>query len=157
MGCDIHWYSETKRNGVWVCDQADSFAVLVEEDNDIQLDDFPHRSRDYWFFGFIQDDVRSSWPWSFPQRFKVPDDCSKEIAINFKSWGEDAHSEGYLTRAEMKDKLHALKGLQTQHLIAPEETTEALNWHATKLAKVIADLDSDVPDENQRIIFWFDN
>lgn len=81
MGCDIHWYSETKRNGQWECDQADTFELLEDEDNYPDMANFPGRDRDYWFFGLLQPGVRSRWDWSFPEREVIPDDLSKEVKI----------------------------------------------------------------------------
>lgn len=157
MGCDIHWHSETKRDGVWKCDQAYSFELLADEDNYPNMANFPDRGRDYWLFGLLQPGVRSDWDWSFPERMVFPDDASSEVRQVYKHWGEDAHSPGYVTREELKAKLEELKSLRAQHLISPMEEGPVIEHHATKLARMINELDSDVPDSDQRIVFWFGN
>ena len=155
MGCDIHWHSETKSNGIWKCDQADSFEP-DNEDSGPDMDDFPNRSRDYWKFGLLQQ-VRSVFDWSFDERIEFPDDASPEVRQLFEAWGSDAHSEGYRTREELKSKLDELKLLKAQQLINPGNEAEAISHHFTCLENMLANLTSDVPDSDQRIVFWFDN
>ena len=156
MGCDIHWHSETKKNGIWKCDQADSFQLLEDEDNHPDMSDFPNRSRDYWKFGLLQQ-VRHVFDWSFEVRIKFPDDASPEVRRVFEAWGGDAHSEGYRTREELKAKLEELRLLKAQQLIGPSKEAEAISHHFTCLENMLGHLTSDVPDSDQRIVFWFDN
>lgn len=155
MGCDIHWYSETKKDGTWVCDQE------VRKDSDyeyaeLELENFPGGQSDYWFFGLLQK-VRTDWDWAFPQRLHLPGDMSEEVDAAAQQWVYDAHSHGFRTRAELKDKLEELKHLRAIHLIDPSEETEGLHWHIKRLEETIANLSADVPDADQRIVFWFDN
>lgn len=157
MGCDIHWHSETKRNGSWLCDQAASFEILKDENNYPEMDDFPNRARDYWFFGFIQKGVRTEWAWSFPERLGLPNGVSPEIQAKVDYWSGDAHSMGWLTREELLAKRDELAKLQAIHLIQPAKDTKALQHHVARLNEVLANLTADVPDTDQRIIFWFDN
>ena len=157
MGCDIHWHSEAKKNGIWKCDQADSFQLLKDEDGYPDMANFADTDRDYWLFGLLQPGVRSTWDWSFPERLVFPDDASPEVRKVYEFWGGDAHSPGHVTRAELKAKVEEIKALRAQHLISPMKEGPAIEHHATKLTPMINDLDSDVPDEDQRIVFWFDN
>ena len=158
MGCDIHWHSETKRNGQRECDQADSFSIDTEEDPPYKdLKDFPNQYRDYWFFGLIQPGVRTEWSWSFPERIKIPDDLSKEVKEIFEQLDSDGHSHGWITRAEIKAKLEELKQLRAVRLLAPEDTDRALTHHAQRLEECLQHMTSDVPDTDQRIVFCFDN
>lgn len=156
MGCDIHWHSETKKNGIWKCDQAESFQLLEDENNQPDMNDFLGRGRDYWKFGLLQQ-VRSVWDWSFDKRIEFPDDASPEVRQVFEAWGGDAHSEGYRTREELKAKLEELKPMKAQHLISPGEDKEVIDHHFTFLENMISNLNSDVPDSDQRIVFWFDS
>ena len=156
MGCDIHWHSETKRNGQWECDQADSFQLLKDEDNAPDMDAFPGRDRDYWKFGLLQQ-VRSVFDWSFDERIKFPENTSPEIRQMFEAWSGDAHSEGYRTREELKAKLEELKTMRTQHLFDPGKDKGVIDHHFRCLENMLANLTSDVPDSDQRIVFWFDN
>ena len=158
MGCDIHWYSETKKDGKWVCDQAESYYIEDEgtADEYHTMDDFPNRGRDYWWFGFIQPGVRSSWDFGFDESHQ-PDDLSPEVERIINRWDSDGHSHGHLTRAELKAKLVELAETRTRMLINPTEELGALKHLAQRLEKTISNLTSDVPDEDQRIVFFFDN
>lgn len=157
MGCDIHWHSETKRNGQWECDQADTFELLEDEDNYPDMADFPGGDRDYWFFGLIQPGVRTDWPWSFPERVVIPDDVSKEVKAKIDHWDADGHSHGYLTREEIKVKVEELKKLLTEQLVSPTKEKLTIDHHYKNLVECLEGLDSDVPDTDRRIVFWFDN
>ena len=163
MGCDIHWHSETKRNGQWECDQAHTFEIEKEDfgNNDVRdyinMADFPDRGRDYWLFGLLQPGVRSSWDWSFPERIEIPEDLSKEVKAVWDQWDVDGHSHGYLTRAEIKAKLEELKKHRAMHLIDPRDSTQVLMHHVERLESILEDMTSDVPDTDQRLVFCFDN
>lgn len=157
MGCDIHWYSETKKDGAWVCDQAETFTT--EEDGAlvyIDMDNFPDRDRDYWWFGLIQPGVRTDWPFSFAES-AMPEDISKEVRRLVDNWGSDGHSHGSLTRAQLKDKLVEMKRLSLQVTIDPSDNRRYISHFITRLEDAIKNLNADVPDEDQRIVFWFDN
>lgn len=159
MGCDIHWYSETRqKDGTWACDQAPSFKIEDKgtDDEDFDMDSLPGRSRDYTFFGLLNQ-VRTNWDWSFEERASIPHDTSSHIAQMYGRWGSDAHSAGYLTREELKAKLEELKPLRAANLISPTKKGEVLIHHAKRLEDTIDNLSSDVPDSEQRIVFWFDN
>ncbi len=157
MGCDIHWYSETKKNGAWVCDQAASFTA-EEEDGRIykDMDDFPGRDRDYWWFGFIQPGVRTQWPFSFDES-SLPEDLSSEVQQLNDQWDCDGHSHGSLTRAQLKDKLAEMKKLSLEQVINPTQNRESIEHFVACLEDVLKNLTADVADEDQRIVFWFDN
>lgn len=154
MGCDIHWYSETKKEGTWLCDQADSFDT---DPDDFGMDSFPGSRRDYYLFGLLQPGVRTEWEWSFPERPGLPDGVSTEIKALSDHLDCDGHSHGYVTRAEIKTKLEELKVLQTSHLISPQKGTLASTHHVGRLKEILANLNADVPDTDQRVVFWFDN
>lgn len=158
MGCDIHWYSETKKDGVWVCDQAESFCIEDGDTNDAYtaMDSFPGRERDYWWFGFIQPDVRSTWDFGF-EASSLPEDLSKEVAEMVSSYGQDGHSHGHLTRADFIAKLNHFQVVRTEQLINPDDEHSAVQHFIERLEKTISNLTSDVPDEDQRVVFFFDN
>ena len=157
MGCDIHWYSETKKDGKWVCDQAASFNVENEDDHVYKdMDNFPGRDRDYWWFGFIQPGVRSDWDYSFPNS-DLPDDLSSEVQQMVDQWDVDGHSHGHLTRGDFKAKLAEMAKMRTEQLINPTAESERINHFVDCLEGVLKHLTSDVADEDQRVVFWFDN
>lgn len=167
MGCDIHWYSEHRENGIWKCDQAESFTIN-EPDYDggqpyPEMDNFPGRQRDYWFFGLLNSDVRSYWEYSFQGKGDIAE-CSYEVQAQLEHWCDDGHSHSWLTRKELEDKIKELELLQAEMLIAPRDpnvlTPQVVTHHLQRLGSVIADLKALHPEaaaEDQRIVFWFDN
>lgn len=166
MGCDIHMYSETRRGNSWVCDQKASFKMELDNYQEPPrerpvMEEMDGSTRDYWFFGLLNNGVRTDWPWSFQYSCDIPKDASSEVRAVVESWGEDGHSQAMRTRAELKAKLEEIKLNQAKYLIDPaagdRNYAEALNHHARRLTEVIGSLNSDVPDEDQRLIFWFDN
>jgi hypothetical protein len=163
MGCDIHWYSETKKDGKWVCDQADSLRTEDEDTEDAYrvMNNFPGRQRDYWFFALLNH-VRGEWLWSFPeqpdQEEGLPDDLSAEVKEMVEKDRGDGHSHGMRTRAELKAKLEEIRVLRAEQLITPDnDYGQVLAHHMTRLEEVLGNLNSPVPDSDQRIVFWFDN
>ena len=156
MGCDIHWYSETRRDGKWECDQKLTFVETDDEDGP-DMNSFPGRARDYWLFGLLNPSVSTEWDWSFPESSMVPEDVSREISLIYDRWDVDAHSAGSLTRAELKAKLEELKLLIAKALVVPHEDSQGMSHHKKCLMKILSNMTSDVPDEDQRIVFWFDN
>lgn len=164
MGCDIHWNSETKKDGKWVCDQEVAKPEWADPDDDepARARDFPGRDRDYWLFGLLANGVRRNWPWSFPYQNTKPVDASPEVAARIEHDGDDGHSHGTHTRADLIAKRESFKVLRAEYLITPldDETKhypEALAHLDSRLEEIIGNLDADVPDTDQRIVFWFDN
>lgn len=158
MGCDIHWYSETRINGVWVSDTADTRCVEEPdtEDSYVTLENFPNRKRDYWLFGLLSD-VRTNWPWSFSPK-GMPDDASEPVKEQCHSDGSDGHSHSYLDRAELKDKLEELRRARVEALVgATTINKEAAPHLFLRVEEIVAGLNAPVPDTDQRLVFWFDN
>lgn len=158
MGCDIHWYSETRKDGKWVCDQASSFEVLVDDDGYLEMDSFPNRHRDYRLFGLLAG-VRTEFDYSY-EPYGFPEAASKEVTDIYKQWDVDAHTPSHLTRAQLVEKFESLKPIRTELLL--DTTTEQWEGEAAshftgKLQEIISHLDNPVPDEDQRLVFWFDN
>lgn len=158
MGCDIHWHSETKKDGIWVCDQAVSFKFEGDREYPV-MDDLPGRTRDYWFFGLLNKNVRTRWPWSFPYTCAIPADVSPEVKARVEYFGEDGHSQGARTQAELIAKLEELKLARAQLLIAPSEEASIHNVdHLIKrLEETLATLGATDNPDDRRIVFWFDN
>lgn len=169
MGCDIHWYSETrhyrtpeKTDFEWICDQGDSLQIIEEEDNYPEMDDFPNRTRDYWFFGLLFNGVRTDWTFAFPGKCLLPTDLSSEVQAVHDYWGEDAHSQNWLTRKELEDKLAELHLVQADMLInpRPDERPEHVQHMIGRLKQTIDSMLAISPDvlgEDHRLVFWFDN
>ena len=164
MGCDIHWHSETKKDGVWVCDQADtltmeSYGYGDDPQQYPEMENFPGRHRDYWFFGLLNNGVRTDWPWSFPYTCDIPEDVSSEVRALVERWADDGHSQGARTQAELIAKLEELKLARAQLLIDPIEDVSVMNVDHLiyRLEEVLRNLGETDTPENRRLVFWFDN
>lgn len=167
MGCDIHWHTETRNSeGVWLCDQRDSYKAVdktVEDheyDSD-EMDNFPGRGRDYWLFGLLSKNVRTDWPWSFEAK-GLPDDISEHANLILgEQWAGDLHSMSWLTRAELRAKLIELKHAAVEYLIAPPASApDAPKYLADQVETILANmeaLDTTGNDDDQRLVFGFDN
>ena len=166
MGCDIHLYSETRREGKWVCNQADQATRETEDFGDgpkewLDLPDMrEYSSRDYWLFGLLNQGVRTNWDWAWPYQDKFPEEASELLTELKKQEGEEAHSASYFNVTELKDKVAELKLKRAEYLIQPPTNTqwaEAVPYHIDKLQALIDQFDPTLPDKDQRIVFWFDN
>ena len=175
MGCDIHWYSETrhyrtpeKTNFEWICDQTSSFHPvdysLTPGGDDLrpEMDDFPNPIRDYWFFGLLFNGVRTHWTFAFPGKCLLPTDLSSEVQGVYDCWGVDAHSQSWLTRKELEDKLAELHLVQAEMLInpRPDARPEHVQHMMGRLKQTIDSMlaiSPDVSGEDHRLVFWFDN
>lgn len=150
MGCDIHLYSETKKNGIWVADKANSYVPHTNAEEDAEgyptLDESYDHGRNYWLFGLLNPSVRTDWPWSFDEQ-GFPEDASPEIATTYNHWGDDAHSPNHLTREQLQIKA-------TELLIEPDPDAKT---HSGYLVALVAGLPECTDPSQQRIVFWFDN
>jgi hypothetical protein len=160
MGCDIHWFSETKKDGKWQCDQFGLLADVREggEEGDLMyFDNFFDEERDYWLFGLLAD-VRASFPWNI-SAMGLPNDVSPEVREQADEWGVDGHSHSFLTRSALKNKLVELQLARAELLIAPrgQHDVQAADHLIKRLTNIISNLSSSVADEDQRIVFWFDS
>lgn len=146
MGCDIHLYSETKRDGKWVADKADTFKSIQEGDYTYIEMEPSYSGRNYFLFGLLCKDVRTGWEWSFEQR-GVPEDVSTEIAQNITQYDNDGHSHSWLTVPELKAKA-------TELLLS--NTSEAFEL-CDYLKELIDGLPQVEDPTQQRVVFFFDN
>lgn len=142
MGCDIHWHSEVKVDGVW-----------HHHSN-------PRISRDYWLFALLAG-VRNYGnevnPISEPRGF--PEDASVITKIDRDRWGRDGHSDSIIEASEMKQVIEAWKakrgytGPDTIGFLFGNYWSDFLvelreNEHERKNYERIEDV---------RWVFWFDN
>ena len=154
MGCDIHWYSESKKDGVWIADTASSFG---ESDFDYtSMDEFPDGGRDYCFFGLLNN-VRSDWDWAFGDTDCIPEDASKEVNALYTLMAQDAHSAGSVSISEIQEKLLEINRLRAEQLIHPTNDARVLEHHSTRLIGMLKHMAEIGSAEDQRVIFWFDN
>lgn len=161
MGADIHIWSETRREGRWQADRADTFTVEKEDDyTHYDMSGTVPRTRDYWYFGLLNE-VRTSWPFGFKDR-GFPEDASSELCKLNGVWFGDGHSHNWITRGELTAKAEELKLLRAELLITPNQdyTLDHLEHFIRRLesdAAALRAVSPDVPDEDQRLVFWFDN
>ena len=168
MGCDIHWYSETLKEGHWTCDQADSHELdqnyseyYPDTKPRYKLDTLPGCERNYWFFGLLSNGVRTSWPFSFNSKSQ-PDDLSEMVAEQLEYWEDDSHSHNWLTREELIAKKAELEILRPQVLIDDSLEFDMLHLDVLIecLTKTIERMEAASPGtapEDQRVVLWFDN
>lgn len=151
MGCDIHLYSETKKNGIWVADKADSFNPNEDADENgengyVHINSSYSGGRNYWLFDLLNNNVRTVFPWSFDEN-GFPDDASPEITACYQHLDTDAHSASYLTRLDLQKKAAELL------LIADKDARDLSGY----LVSLIGGLPECTDTSEQRIVFWFDN
>ena len=175
MGCDIHWYSETrhyrtpeKTDFEWICDQASSFRLvdysLTPDGGDLrpEMDAFAGNDRDYWFFGLLFNGVRTYWSFAFSGKCELPTDVSHPIKADYECWSGDTHSRSWLTRKELEDKLAELHLVQAEMLInrrldeRPEHVQHMIERLKQTIDSMLA-ISPDVLGEDHRLVFWFDN
>ena len=143
MGCDIHMHVEVKIDNQW-----HYYGEL-------------HIRRHYALFDRLSH-VRGYNYEGIAKNRGIPTDASAVTRVHFNSWGQDAHSEGYLTSEEIKDFI-PIWNSQTRRYDHPQNLpffyAEDLryffgngydNWYSEK---------ENIPEEIQdfRFIFWYDN
>lgn len=162
MGADIHIYSETRKDGQWLADKAPTYKAEKESEDYTyhSMEESAGKNRDYWYFGLLAE-VRTEWPFSCKPK-GLPDDPSEQVGLIAQAWEGDAHSASWLTRAELIAKRNELHHLRGENLINPSQEYDSrhLDHLIGKLEEEIQylrELSPDASDEDQRIVFWFDN
>lgn len=151
MGCDIHLYSETYKEGKWVADLAHTLTTPTPEeieDGERPDLDTSYSGRDYGLFGLLSEGVRCDMAFAFPPK-GVPADMSPEVAAQAENWEGDSHSHSYLTVLELKEKA-------AEMLILPDSGAQILLPRLSGLINGLPKTDNPNLAE-QRIVFWFDN
>lgn len=143
MGCDIHAYSETRRNGKWEADHG--HLASKDEDDWISLPSVGN-GRDYWLFTTLAG-VRGEEEWSFNDR-GFPIDASDPVRAIYEQWGSDAHTPSYLNMAELKAKCAEIMLIGTSDAQGYLESLTDFISTITPTTDVL---------EDQRVVFWFDN
>jgi hypothetical protein len=152
MGCDIHLWSETKKEGVWVADLLHTLTTPTQaeiDDGEYADITYSYRGRDYGLFGLLTNgEVRYECPFGLPNH-GMAEDLSPEVAAIFERWEDDAHSHNHLTVQELKEKA-------MQMLVSPDLDARELLPRLTRLIDGLPKTDN--PNlEEQRIVFFFDN
>ncbi|MCK5609405.1 hypothetical protein KAR91_46460 [Candidatus Pacearchaeota archaeon] len=124
MGCDIHIYTERKRNNEWRCTDYFTPNEYYGDEGEPEFDhkDF-YDGRDYELFGAIAGVRREYDNSAKPKGF--PDNASKECKRDYNGWGCDAHTPSYLNLKELKElQLNLNDKTKRSGMISPEQATE---------------------------------
>ena len=149
MGCDIHEFQEKRINGVWVTADTWEKDKYWDGDGEQRLERIEgthiNVGRNYDLFGLLAG-VRRVVEGSFEPK-GIPDDVSLELKANYESWGVDAHTPSWLTLKELKEK--------SMELLLVDNWDD--RWIRGGLTHLINQMISDMPPEDVRFVFWFDN
>jgi len=152
MGCDIHSYAEQQENERWVCLDVEAF-----------------EDRWYGFFGWLANVRNYSAMTPIAAGRGIPDDASEKVAEHYASWGVDAHSESWVSLAELLaiDYEQTIEDRLTTKQLGPnlwtggatcepgEGTKETLReFLGTEYFTVLKRLQEAGAG---RVVFWFDN
>ena len=118
MGCDIHLYTEYKKDGAWVTGDAWRKSRYQEENEPEQLE-IPGRfrcydDRNYNFFAWLAGVRNGTWGEQVSPIAKgrgIPTDSCAEIKAMVAQWDGDGHSHTFLTLAELDAALAAADGI----------------------------------------------
>lgn len=152
MGCDIHSYAEKQDGGRWVGLDVEAF-----------------EDRDYGFFGWLANVRNYSAMTPIAADRGFPADASSEAAKHYEAWSGDAHSESWVSLAELLalDYDQPVEDRRTTKQLGPNRWTggatcdpregktqtlrEFLGPGFFAVLKRLQDA------EAGRVVFWFDN
>lgn len=146
MGCDIHLYTEMRKEfgGYNYRDEDGDYktieprAAWISTDYLMANPYFGSRpsepehyvkhcfdDRNYELFGVLSDVRSSSDNGVMPHDEGVPDDCSKLYKDEVKRWGVDGHTHCYATYDEILDFFKDIEEVNRSGMVSPED---AENW-----------------------------
>jgi len=156
MGCDLHMYPESFRDGKWESDDIWSPSRWMDEDGGEEIQVAYERQfyqgRYYLLFGVIAG-VRNPTYQVCEPKLKIPDDCDHRIKNEYESWGINAHTPSYLTVKELED---VLSSVNAGIIVCEADHVEALNSVRLIIEEWIEKLKS-YKGSDHRVVFWFDN
>jgi len=201
MGCDIHLYTEYKKDGKW--NPGDAWKQAEDGVLEIPYHLQPYNNRNYQFFAWLADVRNGTWGDTIPvisEPKGLPKDCSELIKKHSANWGEDGHSHSYFTLPELEEAYKKSKEQLIHFQAVPMLSEEALqewlktpekdrrapkgysagSWSGGKsqpsygwyepLSELInyaynsvkeylwkLSIEYNVPKEDVRTVFWFDN
>lgn len=165
MGCDIHFYTETKIDDTWhplympVPEKVvqKELARMTNKYNSNWYDYFAnqnyanYRGRNYCLFTFLAGVRGNKKPYIEPRG--IPEDCSALIRKVYEKWAGDAHTPHYyylseLMEAEWEDWF---RHMEDEYEYDRNPLAEFFNYYLPRIINL--GLDPDMV----RFTFWFDN
>ena len=163
MGCDIHMFIEKTTNGglFWELDQDMHKVNIDEKNNEINITS-PHPGRNYEIFGLMAG-VRS-FTSLYPPR-GIPQNCSLPISVFWEVEEEKwCHTPSYLSTKEFIDCLTKAEVVLYSPSDDPKDgeevnvsTDEYKFTSFTEFARRMRYLEKANPNEQVRLVFWFDS
>ena len=148
MATCIHVYSEIRKKNEWIANERETYNE--EKPNRFGWVNATMRRvycpENYRFYGLLADEVRTSWPWSFPIK-GMPADVSEEIRSVCDSFGFEGYGHSYLTLKELVEKYLEL-------MVSGKEARELMAYLRQLIDCLLGLSDN---HNNIRIVFWFDN
>lgn len=175
MGCDIHIFTEVKKNGSWrrSTDEVFTLDKFDQEYHKKEKGTDPFDWRSYGMFGFLAGVRNYSCVPGFECKQGLPEDVTDKVRLEFDNMDGDAHSPSYLTAEELigfdYDKKFSDRRTTKEerpgyfngaHVVSEEEGAktsfreflgEFFMTHVQELKTLSEQY------EDARVVFWFDN
>ena len=123
MGCDIHVMIEKMESGRWL--NVDNWRINpYKKDGDDEPDMvlIPiYEERNYELFSFLAGVRNYGGNPSFDFDRGIPANAHEATRREYERWGEDAHTPGYATLAELKEKIATVKTVRRSGAVTKEQ------------------------------------
>lgn len=129
MGCDIHVMTEAKRKDCWGDRwvnvdnwRYNPYHGRYEGEPELDVEEI-YRERNYELFSFLAGvrNYGNNLSLGFDRGF--PEDASEQTAALYESWGIDAHTPGYVTLAELKEKIKTITKVSRKGYVHKDQVT----------------------------------
>jgi len=141
MGCDIHTYTEVKKDGKWV--MVSPYFTPECIGGHVYEARGAFDARNYRLFGILAG-VRSGGPCMTKEPRGFPADASDSVKFEYEHWGPDAHTPSYVTLAEL-----------VAYRWDRSYVGDLVLTHVDDLKEWVTNGKFDYDDV--RVVFWFDN
>lgn len=128
MGCDIHVMVEARNfpgrreKGDWINVDDWRYNPWYPDDDEPMLSlRSIYRDRNYELFAFLAGVRNYGDNPSFEFDRGIPKDVAGPTRTEYDSWGSDAHTPGYATLAELKEKISAVSKIQRKGMVHKDQ------------------------------------